>query len=107
MYGLTKFAHFIPVKSTYSLEDYASILIDEIMCLHCIPLLIISDRGTQLTSRFWQSVQKRLGTKAKLSTCFHPQTDGKAERTIQTLEDMTRYCIIYFKVNWDLHLPLG
>lgn len=53
MYGLTKFAHFIPVKSTYSLEDYASILIDEIMCLHCIPLLIISDRGTQLTSRFW------------------------------------------------------
>ena len=49
---LTKSAHFIPVKSTYSAKDYASIFIDEILCLHGIPLIIISDRGTQLTSRF-------------------------------------------------------
>ena len=42
----------------------------------------------------------------KLSTTFHPQTDGQAERTIQTLEDMLRACIIDFKGNWDKHLPL-
>ena len=42
----------------------------------------------------------------KLSTTFHPQTYNQAERTIQTLEDMLRSCIIDFKVNWDKHLPL-
>ena len=47
-----------------------------------------------------------LGTKVKLSTAFHPQTDGQAERTIQTLEDMIRACIIDFKGNWDKNLPL-
>ena len=42
----------------------------------------------------------------KLSTTFHPQTDRQAERTIQTLEDMLRACLIDFKGNWDDHLPL-
>ena len=73
---LTKSAHFIPVKSTYSVEDYARIFKNEIVCLHGIPLYIISDRGEQVTSRFWRSFQKGLGTKEKLSTTFHPQTDG-------------------------------
>ena len=70
---LTKSAHFIPVKSTYSLEDYASIFIDEIVCCHGIPLSIILDRGAQLTSRIWRSFQERLGTKVKLSTLFIPK----------------------------------
>ena len=49
---LTKFTHFIPVKSTYSVEDYARIVIDEIVCRHGIPISIISDRGGHFTSRF-------------------------------------------------------
>ena len=52
---LTKSAHFIPVKSTYSAEDYARIFIDEIVCRHGISLSIISDRGAQFTSRLWRS----------------------------------------------------
>ena len=103
---LTKFAHFIPVKSTYSVEDYARIFIDDIVCHHGIPLSIIQDRGAQFTSRFWRSFQKGLGTIVKLSTTFHHQTDGQAERTIQTLEDILRACIIDFKGSWDRHLPL-
>ena len=62
--------------------------------------------GSQFTSRFWRSFQEGLGTKVKLSTTFHPQTDGQADRTIQNLEDMLRACIIDFKGNWDKRLPL-
>ena len=76
------------------------------MCHHGILLYIISDRGAQLTSTFWRSFQKWLGTKVKLSTAFHPQMDSQAEHTIQTLEDMLRDCIIDFKGNWDKHLSL-
>lgn len=66
---------------------------------HGVPLSIISDRCTQFTSQFWKSFQKGLGTRFKLSTTFHPQTDGQAERTIQTSEDMLRACVIEFKGN--------
>ncbi|WMV30037.1 hypothetical protein MTR67_023422 [Solanum verrucosum] len=69
-------------------------------------LSIIFDRGTQFTPQFWRSSQKGLGTHVKLSTNLHPQTDGKAESTIKTLEDMLRDCVIDFKGNWDDHLPL-
>ena len=69
---LTKSAHFIYVKSTYHAEYYLRIYIDEIVSLHGIPFSIISDRGGQLTSRFWESFQKGFGDKVKLSTTFHP-----------------------------------
>ena len=55
---LTKFARFIPVKSTYSAKDYARIFIDDIVCRHGILLSIISNQGAQFTSRFWRSFQK-------------------------------------------------
>ena len=94
---LTKHARFIPVKSSYSEENYAKIFLDESLFRHDILLSIISDQGTQFTSRFLRSFQKGLGIMVKLSTAFHPQTDGQAEGTIQTLVDMLRECIIYFK----------
>ncbi|KAH0743109.1 hypothetical protein KY290_031102 [Solanum tuberosum] len=94
------------VKTTYSAEDYAKIYINEIVKLHGVPLSVISDRGPQFTSHFWKSFQKGLGTQVNLSTTFHPWMDGQAERTIQTLEDMLRACVIDFKGSWDDHLPL-
>ena len=71
-----------------------------------VPLSIISDRGAQFTTHFWKYFQKRLGTQVNLSNAFHPQTDGQAERTIQTIEDMLRACVLDFKGIWDDHLPL-
>ncbi|XP_070057278.1 uncharacterized protein [Nicotiana tomentosiformis] len=103
---LTKSAHFLPVKTTYTAEDYAKLYIKEIVRLHGVPVSIISDRGAQFTANFWRSFQKGLGTQVNLSTAFHPQTDGQAERTIQTLEDMLRACVLDFKGNWDDHLAL-
>ncbi|GJR24136.1 putative reverse transcriptase domain-containing protein, partial [Tanacetum coccineum] len=60
----------------------------------------------QFTSNFWRSFQKTLGTLLDMSTAYHLQTDGQSERTIQTLEDMLRACVIDFVNGWDRHLPL-
>ncbi|KAD3642358.1 hypothetical protein E3N88_31582 [Mikania micrantha] len=63
-------------------------------------------RDSRFTSQFWKSFQKALGTRLNFSTAYHPQTDGQSERTIQTLEDMLRACVIDFGGSWDDHLPL-
>ncbi|GJW20176.1 putative reverse transcriptase domain-containing protein [Tanacetum coccineum] len=73
---------------------------------HGVPVLTISDRDSHFTSNFWRSLQEALGTNLDMSTAYHPQTDGQSERTIQTLEDMLRACVIDFGSSWDRHLPL-
>ncbi|KAK5777176.1 hypothetical protein PVK06_045143 [Gossypium arboreum] len=103
---LTKSAHFIPVRTNYSLNKLAELYIKEIVRLHGIPLSIISDRDPRFTSRFWQKLQDALGTKLNFSTAFHPQTDGQSERVIQILEDMLRCCVLEFQGSWERYLPL-
>ncbi|GJQ97807.1 reverse transcriptase domain-containing protein [Tanacetum coccineum] len=103
---LTKLAHFLAIREDYSTEKLAKIYIDEIVARHGVPVSIISDRDGRFTSRCWQTVQKALGTRLDMSTAYHPQMDGKSERTIQTLEDMLRACVIDFGGSWDVHLPL-
>ena len=88
------------------MEKLAELYIAEIVTRHGVPLSIVSDRDSRFTSNFWKSLQKSLGSKLKLSTAYHPQTDGQSERTIQTLEDMLRACVIDFKGSWESHLPL-
>ncbi|GKC19763.1 putative reverse transcriptase domain-containing protein, partial [Tanacetum coccineum] len=73
---------------------------------HFLPVSIIFNRDSHFTSRVWQSLHEALGTQLNLSTAYHPQTDGQSERTIQTLEDMLRACVIDFGNGWDRHLPL-
>ncbi|GJZ93185.1 putative reverse transcriptase domain-containing protein [Tanacetum coccineum] len=63
-------------------------------------------RDSRFTSRFWQSMQEALGTRLDMGTTYHPQTDDQSERTIQTLEDMLRACVLDFGGSWDVHLPL-
>ncbi|GJZ74159.1 reverse transcriptase domain-containing protein [Tanacetum coccineum] len=104
---LTKSAHFLAIREDYSTEKLAKIYIDEIVARHGVPVSIISDRDGRFTSRCWQTVQKALGTRLDMSTAYHPQTDGQSERTIQTLEDMLRACVIDFGGSWDVHLPLA
>nr|KYP69549.1 Retrotransposable element Tf2 [Cajanus cajan] len=83
---LTKSAHFLPINIRYSLERLARLYINEIVRLHGIPSSIVSDRDPRFTSRFWESLQRALGTQLRLSLAYHPQTDGQTERTIQSLE---------------------
>ncbi|GKA33206.1 putative reverse transcriptase domain-containing protein [Tanacetum coccineum] len=103
---LTKSAHFIPTKATDSMETLTRLYIKEIISRHGVPISIISDRDSHFTSRFWQSMQNALGTQLDMSTAYHPETDGQSERTIQTLEDMLRACVIDFGKGWERHLPL-
>ncbi|GKB64873.1 putative reverse transcriptase domain-containing protein [Tanacetum coccineum] len=65
-----------------------------------------SDRDSKFMSHFWKSLNEALGTQLDMSTAYHPQTDGQSERTIQTLEDMLRACVMDFEKGWDKHLPL-
>ncbi|GJW30486.1 reverse transcriptase domain-containing protein [Tanacetum coccineum] len=104
---LTKSAHFLAIREDYSMEKLARLYIDEIVARHGVPTSIISDRDGRFTSRFWQTMQKALGTRLDMSTAYHPQTDGQSERTIQTLEDMLRACVIDFGGSWNIHLPLA
>ncbi|GKC25636.1 putative reverse transcriptase domain-containing protein [Tanacetum coccineum] len=103
---LTKSAHFIPTRATNSMETLTRLYIKEIVSRHGVPISIISDRGSHFTSRFWRSLQNALGTQLDMSTSYHPKTNGQNERTIQTLEDMIRACVIDFGKGWDKHLPL-
>ncbi|WVZ50042.1 hypothetical protein U9M48_001340 [Paspalum notatum var. saurae] len=85
---LTKVAHFIPVKITYSGAKLA-----ELYMSNCF------------TSHFWKRLHESMGTKLNFSSAYHPQTDGQTERTNQILEDMLRACAIQYGTSWDKSLP--
>jgi hypothetical protein len=102
---LTKVAHFIPVKTTYKESQLAELYMAWIMSLHGVPKKIVSDRGSQFTSRFWKSFHEKMDKKLKFSSAYHPQTDGQTERTNQVLEDMLRACALQHGSSWDKSLP--
>ncbi|GJU38645.1 putative reverse transcriptase domain-containing protein [Tanacetum coccineum] len=103
---LTKSAHFLATREDYSMENLARMYIDEIVARHGVPVSIISDRDGRFTSRFWQTLQKALGTRLDMSMAYHPQMDGQSKRTIQTLEDMLRACVIDFGGSGMFTYPL-
>jgi hypothetical protein len=103
---LTKSAHFIPINISYPVSKLAEIYTNVIVKLHGVPLCIVSNRDPRFTSEFWKSLQEALGSKLRLSSAYHPQTDGQTERTIQSLEDLLRACILEQGGSWDTHLPL-
>ena len=91
---LTKSAHFIPINIRFSLEKLTTLYISEVVRLHGVPSSIVSDRDPRFTSRFWESLNRALGTKLRLSSTYHPQTDGQTEWTIQSFEDLLRACVL-------------
>nr|GEY26714.1 putative reverse transcriptase domain, ribonuclease H-like domain, aspartic peptidase domain protein [Tanacetum cinerariifolium] len=88
------------------MDKLARLYLDRIVTRHGTPVLIICDRDGRFTSNFKKTFQKVLGTNMDMSTTYHPKTDGQSERTIKTLEDMLRACVIDFGKGWVKHLPL-
>jgi hypothetical protein len=102
---LTKVAHFILVKMTYSGAKLAELYMSWIVCLHGVPKKIMSDRGSQFTTKFWEKLHELMDTKLNFSSAYYPQSDGQTERTNQILEDMLRACALKYGKSWDKSLP--
>jgi transposase InsO family protein len=102
---LTKVAHFIPLKTTYSGAKLAKLYMSRIMCLHGVPKKVMSDRGSQFTSKFSEKLHESMDTRLNFSSAYHPQIDGQTERTNQILEDVLRACALKYEKGWDKSLP--
>lgn len=103
----TKYAYFIPYKEASSAEELAYMILRTVIAQHGVPEIIISDRASTYTSKFWRALSKRLGIDHRHSTAYHPQTDGMVERLNQTLEQYLRAFQGAQKNHWVEHLPLA
>ena len=104
---LTKYTYLLPYKEAAKAEDLAYVFLKTIISQHGTPEEIVSDRGTVFTSQFWQSLTDLMGIKHKLSTSYHPQTDGQTERTNQTTEQYLRCYVNHEQNNWVQLLPMA
>ena len=77
---LTNVAHFIPICTTYRVDQLTQLYVSSIVSLHAVPRTITSNRGSLFTSAFWSQLHQALGTALKYSTAYHPQIDGQTER---------------------------
>lgn len=104
---LTKQAHFVAIPTTITARGLAALFKTHIFRVHGIPKSILSDRDSKFTSKFWEEFTEMLGIERKMSTSFHPQTDGQTERTNQVLEHYLRQYCNYHQDNWESLLPLA
>lgn len=102
----TKMAHFTPLKvGEKRTEDLIKIFAKVYWKVHGIPLDIVSDRDSRFTAHLWKDFLKLVGIKSRMSTAFHPQTDGQTERLNQSLEIYLRAFVNYEMSNWEDLLP--
>jgi len=100
-------AHFIPSTKDMNARQFQETFMREIFRLHGLPRDIITDRGSIFTSDLWKETTKKLGIERRLSTAFHPQTDGQTERTNSTLEQYLRAYVNYQQDDWKELLPMA
>ena len=88
-------------------RDLADLFIQLVFCLHGLPETITSDRGPQFTSHFWGTLCKRRQIDRRMSTAFHPQTDGQTERFNSVMKQYLRSYVNYLQDDWSSWLPLA
>ena len=104
---LSKQRHLVPCTTTITAEGLSELFIHNVFRLHGLPDTIISDRGTQFASDFWTHLCHCLGIDRRLSTAFHPQTDGQTERVNASMEEYLRGYVNYQQDDWVQLLPLA
>jgi hypothetical protein len=103
---LSKMVHYAPTTTNIDAVGLAELFISNVVRLHGVPESIVSDRDARFTSNFWKSLWNQMGTKLKMSTSFHPQSDGQTERANRTLEEGLRAYVSINHDDWDDHLSL-
>jgi hypothetical protein len=104
---LTKMVHFAATTTELDTMGYAHLFVEHVVRLHGLPSEIISDRGPQFSSQLWKSICGLLKVNTKLSSAYHPQTDGQTERANRVLEEMLRAYVGPLQDDWDLLLPMA
>ena len=104
---LTKYAIMVPFKESYKADQLAFVLLDRLIRDHGIPKSITSDRDKLFTSNYWRTLVAAIGTKLRMSTAYHPQTDGQTERANQTMEAYLRHYVNQKQDNWVSLLPMA
>jgi hypothetical protein len=102
---LTKWSYFFLYKETWSAEQLVDVVFRHIASVHGWPKEWITDRDTKFASKFWQALMTRLGVKSKLSTAYHPQTDGQTERLNAIVEQYLRAFVNFQQDDWVVLLP--
>lgn len=104
---LTRYCHLLALSHPYSAQTVAHELLNSVVQLHGVSQAIISDRDTIFVSAFWKELFTALGTKLKLSSAYHPQTDGQTERVNQCIEMYLRCMTGHRPTDWVTWLPLA
>jgi len=103
---LSKQSYSIPCHKTINARGMAELFLKYIWCREGYPDSIVSDRGPQFVSSFWAEICRILGTKVKLSTAFHPQTDGQTEIMNQYIDQRLRPFVSHYQDNWSELIPM-
>jgi len=101
---LTKLVHMAPTTDTATAADTAQLFLDMVFKNHGMPNNIVLDRDVKFTSSFWTAFCQQIGIKLKMSTAYHPETDGQTERMNRVIVDMMRHYISPTHDDWDEHL---
>ncbi len=103
----TKFAHFLPLRHPFTSMTVAQLFMNTIQCIHGLPQAIVSDRDRVFTSNLWKELFLRAGTQLRMSSSYHPQSDGQKERVNQCLE-MFLHCFVHAcPARWSQWLALA
>jgi hypothetical protein len=103
----TKYAHFIPLKYPYTTASVAKLFMDQIYRLHGMPLSIVSDRDKMFTSQYWKKLFTLADVHLRMSTTYHPQSDGQSKRVNQCMKTFLRCFMTACPKKWLGWLPLA
>ena len=102
---LSAMVHLVPTRQTFTAVQMADVIFDGVYKLHGLPERIVSDRDSLFTSHFWRRLHDLLRVELRLSSAYHPETDGATERANRTMTQMLRQCVQPDQKDWAMKLP--